>query len=638
MVLSATLASLIVNIILNSRGFNNEMKGTKRNIVQTAAKFYLLRTAVLAAVTSMNRMVSRAGEIEDGFTNIERIAANLRNTTFRSDMFDLDAQLRGINIDSLQQSAKGLARLGIRENLLELSKTISMFSKTAEMGEEQAALILGRMTQLFNLPNKAAAIEELGNSIIEVAENMATSEQEITDVLSRIGPVGQLAGFSVTDLVGIAGAVKAIGQRSEAAGSAVQRLFVKLFGSTDEVIAALDITSAEAFELQRLIDTDVNEAFRRFLGIIGSGKFDRAAAILQDIELSGKRVMPVLLGLSKNTSLLTQAQDLAAKGANENIQILEDYALQMDNLSARTEGLKSAWDELGSSLGNTSPIKGLISDMEALIRSLTIGIDMMEGMAFKDSGRRFDPANVDDLKTRNEAILAEINNLNNALAEIAANPLKAGVNTATLGGLLTGKADKKIGAWGFYTAAGKLKQLEEQRLIIQQLITKQLDKQAKAHESALTQAAKMNNLTDVMLNQGFSGVGGVGGAIGSALNQALGLESMQARGGKDVMANEKERQKAADKAEKEAARARKDLFNNFWDIIKEQGHNKGKNNSLSSLQDFWKNQITSAQEKENEKVLKRFDHAIELAKDNSDSLGNIEKFVKEFVENYGVVY
>lgn len=616
MALSATLASLIVNIILNSRGFNSQMSDHRRNIVQTAAKFYLLRTAVLAAVNSMSRMVNRAAEIEDGFTNVERIANNLRNTTFRGDLFNLDEQLKGINIDKLQKAAQAVARLGIRENIIEITKTIALFSKTAQMAEDDAALILGRITQLFNLPDRPRAIEELSNSIVEVAETMATSEKEITDVLSRIGPTGQLAGFSVTELVGIAGTIKAIGQRSEAAGTAVQRLFIKFFANTSEVIQALRITEAEAANLAQLVNTDVNAAFIKFLEIIGNERFDGAADILSDIELSTARVIPVILGLANNTKLLTEAQEAAAKGANDNTQIYSDYLNQMNNLSAGMESVKAAWDRLAETTGNTGWMKDTIALLEQMIDGFGRAAKGMDAFLGNTPEGKTDYESMESLQKRNRALILEAKRIDEAFAKMGTQPISSFLDTFTPSHYKQG-GPSYIGT--LLTGAGRLKQIERERLEIEAQISRLLDQQAQ--EQATINEAPIPNTPSNL------------DAYERSFNR---LVADRKKDEEEKLAKEKA------KKEREAIRiekAKTKIVDDFWGVVSDIGKNsrsKG-GGSFSDLQSFWKQKVVAGQESENKKIINKFEESIKVAREHSDFLRNMTDALKKFVDEYRVV-
>ncbi|MBK9285007.1 MAG: phage tail tape measure protein [Sphingobacteriaceae bacterium] len=625
MVLSATLASLIVNVILNATTFNRQMSGARANVVQTAAKFYLLRTAVTAAVAALDRMISRAKDIEDGFTKIERIASNLRNTTFRADLFNLDENLKGINIGELQKSAQELSRLGIRDNLIGMTETLALFSKTSGVAAEDAALILGRITQLFDLPDRAQGIEHLANSIVEVAESMATSEREITDVLSRIGPVGQLAGFSVTELVGIAGTIKAIGQRSESASTAVQQLFLKLFTQTDEVLAALTASEDELKNLRDLMYTDVNAAFKEFLRIIGNKQFKSAAEVLSGIELSGKRVLPVILGLSKNTSLLTEAQAAAAKGANENIQIYNDYLMSLDNISSKMEGISDSWDQLGFVIGNNSMVKSALDEIEISLNSMKELIDYINNT----SGQRdFDPTNIEEVKARRDAVKKEYDALVQANMDLRKDGGLAGFGKVLWNSAVPGEG---LGIYGLITSMGRLTALEQERERLNEHILRLMKAQdEEANKSPLTKSVPPGSLFGLLFT-----AGAFGGAPSAFLNAQGAMDLSKSNFSEEAL---KADTKAKEKAAKEAEKTREKLFDNFWDIIKEQGHKKEKGgNTFSSLQDFWKNQITSPQERQNKEVLDKFDKAIDLAKENKDSVGNIQSLVKEFVSKYGAV-
>ena len=131
------LASLLVNIVVNTanaRAQLNSVKGSLQSTGQSAlhgaARFYLLRAALLASKEVMSGLASKAAEMEQGFITLERTASEFAGTQNRMQLMAKAIDEVGITLGDLQKAIAITGQLGIRgkQNILEFSETILKLS------------------------------------------------------------------------------------------------------------------------------------------------------------------------------------------------------------------------------------------------------------------------------------------------------------------------------------------------------------------------------------------------------------------------------------------------------------------------------------------------------------------------------
>ena len=79
----------------------------------------------------------------------------------------------------------------------------------------------------------------LGSAIVDLGNNLATTESEITEMGLRLAGAGKQIGMTEGDIVGFAAALSSVGIEAEAGGSAFSRLMVQMQLATETGVEAL---------------------------------------------------------------------------------------------------------------------------------------------------------------------------------------------------------------------------------------------------------------------------------------------------------------------------------------------------------------------------------------------------------------
>ena len=275
------------------------------------------------------------------------------------------------------------------DTLEAFARTIGGLDEATDLTTEQAALSLARFTNIFgdSVDDAGLNIEALGNVIVRLGNETATTESQIVTLATRLAGAGQVAGFTQADLFGIAAASSSVGLQAEAAGTAISRSF----NSINDVV------------------NNTGQAFVNNTAAISETEADI-------VSLTGK-----LRGLEQNIGvtgdeLLAQRDAFIANGG-----AAEDFGEQLGDTGRRRlfeaasdlRDLRGELDELRAT--NGQPIQSTALDTLARVAGITS--EEFQELWRDDAGQAFSQfiAGLEDEGANIDDVLSEIG-INGAIA------------------------------------------------------------------------------------------------------------------------------------------------------------------------------------------------------------------------------
>lgn len=160
-------------------------------------------------------------EVKDSNGNVTYSYKDLENG-----LRDLAKQLPSSHSE-IAKVAEAAGQLGIKtQNVKSFTKTMIDLGESTNMSAESAATSLARFANITQMSQKD--FDKLGSAIVDLGNNYATTESEITEMALRIAGAGKQVGMSQGDILGFATALSSVGVEAEAGGSAISKVMVQM--------------------------------------------------------------------------------------------------------------------------------------------------------------------------------------------------------------------------------------------------------------------------------------------------------------------------------------------------------------------------------------------------------------------------
>lgn len=277
--------------------------------------------------------------------------------------------LTGLGDDAMKSIADGAIEMskGFKSSASEIVDSMKLIgSQAPELLQNQDALM--KVTEAANVLSEAAGIEvvDAAKGVTTVMNQMGASASEATEIINVLAASSQQGSADVaylnTAFEKAGTAAKSAGMDYTQLAAAIETIAPK-FSSADVAGSTLNSTLLA-------LSVQANDKFKPAVVGMDQALQNLAKAEMDDIQMKN------LVGASNITMLKTliEAKD-TFKGFESSLAgtntAYEQMAINTDNLDGTIGGLKSNWEALLLTLGESEIIQGIIQFFQQVISTLT---------------------------------------------------------------------------------------------------------------------------------------------------------------------------------------------------------------------------------------------------------------------------
>ena len=360
------------------REFRTTFAKARGELGDTADSAESFGSRATQAVDAVSSVLAAAGisaalkEIKEGFDecvqasmDFESAITGVAKTTDLTDeeLADMSDAIKAMSTEipasttEIAAVAEAAGQLGIQKDaLLDFTRVMTMLGTATNMTAEDAATALARFANITGM--SADNYDRLGAVIVDLGNNFATTESEITQMGTRLASGGKLAGLTEPQIMALAAAMSSVGIEAEAGGTAMTQTLNAIEKAVatgeDSLQSFADVAGMSADSFAEMWNTDALGALTAF--IRGLGNLDEqgesAVLVLEDIGLTGIRQSNMLKSLALAADQMDSAVQTANTAWDENIALTNEANKRYATTQSKLDMMQNAYNNLKVAVGD----------------------------------------------------------------------------------------------------------------------------------------------------------------------------------------------------------------------------------------------------------------------------------------------
>ena len=360
------------------REFRTTFAKARGELGDTADSAESFGSRATQAVDAVSSVLAAAGisaalkEIKDGFDecvqasmDFESAITGVAKTTDLTDeeLADMSDAIKAMSTEipasttEIAAVAEAAGQLGIQKDaLLDFTRVMTMLGTATNMTAEDAATALARFANITGM--SADNYDRLGAVIVDLGNNFATTESEITQMGTRLASGGRLAGLTEPQIMALAAAMSSVGIEAEAGGTAMTQTLNAIEKAVatgkDSLQSFADVAGMSADSFAEMWNTDALGALTAF--IRGLGNLDEqgesAVLVLEDLGLTGIRQSNMLKSLALAADQMDSAVQTANTAWDENIALTNEANKRYATTQSKLDMMQNAYNNLKVAVGD----------------------------------------------------------------------------------------------------------------------------------------------------------------------------------------------------------------------------------------------------------------------------------------------
>lgn len=360
------------------REFRTTFAKARGELGDTADSAESFGSRATQAVDAVSSVLAAAGisaalkEIKEGFDecvqasmDFESAITGVAKTTDLTDeeLADMSDAIKAMSTEipasttEIAAVAEAAGQLGIQKDaLLDFTRVMTMLGTATNMTAEDAATALARFANITGMSEDN--YDRLGAVIVDLGNNFATTESEITQMGTRLASGGKLAGLTEPQIMALAAAMSSVGIEAEAGGTAMTQTLNAIEKAVatgeDSLQSFADVAGMSADSFAEMWNTDALGALTAF--IRGLGNLDEqgesAVLVLEDLGLTGIRQSNMLKSLALAADQMDSAVQTANTAWDENIALTNEANKRYATTQSKLDMMQNAYNNLKVAVGD----------------------------------------------------------------------------------------------------------------------------------------------------------------------------------------------------------------------------------------------------------------------------------------------
>ena len=338
------------------KGLDSQLGKVQSSLRSASGIFIGLGTTALGVFATAAKA---AIDWEEAFTGVKKTV-----TATDEELAVIEARLRQmareeipISHEELASIAEAAGQLGIEtKNIEGFTEVMAKLGVTTNLTAQDAATQTARFANIVSMSQED--FDRLGATVVDLGNNMATTEAEIVAMGLRLAGAGKLVDLSEAQILAYSGALSSVGLEAEAGGTAFSRVWAEMQaavkGNTKELKTFAKVSGVAQDEFRYIFGRDASDATIRFLDglkrMVDAG--ENVHEVLAEIGFDNVRIRDSLLRTSSAGDLVTDALARADTAWQENSALTKEAELRFGTLRSQLTFLKNNLYDLRIEIGD----------------------------------------------------------------------------------------------------------------------------------------------------------------------------------------------------------------------------------------------------------------------------------------------
>lgn len=331
-------------------GLERAVEASFKNLVVMAG------TAGAGISAGLIGSISVGVEFESAFAGVKKTidATSAELEQMREDIRKMAKEEIPMTAAELSAIAESGGQLGIQnENIIEFTATMANMDVATNLTSEESATEFAQFANIVGMSQEH--FDNLGSTVVELGNNMATTEADIMSMGMRIAAAGDQVKLSEADIMAYSAALSSVGIEAEAGGTAFSKLLTKLqiAVETEEGLKSFaKVAGMTGTEFKKAFKDDATTTINAFLSGLNDTERNgmSAIAVLDELGLTEVRLRDTLLRASNASEMFEGALKMASDAWEENTALTKEAEQRYKTLESQTQMTKNKITDLGISV------------------------------------------------------------------------------------------------------------------------------------------------------------------------------------------------------------------------------------------------------------------------------------------------